>query len=331
MEIQNVIVHRLLKERYETSRILLRKSELPVSEALKSLMEKIRDTYSRTTQSSGRFMEDQDNYPFSQWLLEFMNKKVSFPDFTEKAMNRFKVLIDIKNLATGGCVLFVVYKEGQGEYLMVMMLNDTWDAAISEDLEIQEVAHLDLSKLHVAARINITTWREKPDSERYLSFVVRKGQTDVSDYFQQFIGCTDTSSAREQSKGLVNAVGKFCQHKGFSETKATEFRQSVFLYCEERRENKEPVDLKHLSMFLNQESPEEFLQYANSEECGVSGIITPQKKVLMELTSVSLIGDGIRLNFPRSAWGKKVVLGDDGKSLIITNLSQAWLEKIKGG
>lgn len=76
MEIQNVIVHRLLKGRNKESTLSLRAVELTVNDVLIRLLTKSVEAYTdRSSRIYGQFQDDAETYPFSKWLRTFHDSK----------------------------------------------------------------------------------------------------------------------------------------------------------------------------------------------------------------------------------------------------------------
>ncbi|VTM21241.1 nucleoid-associated protein NdpA [Pseudomonas aeruginosa] len=92
------------------------------------------------------------------------------------------------------------------DYLAIALLHHSEGVAVNESLEVTPSRHLDLGQLHLAARINISEWRNNKQSKQYISFIKGKGGKKVSDYFRDFIGCQEgvdsPSETRTPAEGL---------------------------------------------------------------------------------------------------------------------------------
>lgn len=318
MSIINSVVHRLEKDRYSKSTVNLRESILEVSEPLENLLAEIRKVYNnKTGKSYGRFQSDVSVYPFSSYLTKHLDDEFSFIEFTKKAMNLFKNKIDVANLATGGYVLFIHYEN----YLMVVMLNDKSGISIDEKtLEVLDASHLDLEKLHLAARIDLDSWNNS-DSQKYLSFVKgRKSSESVSLYFREFLGCTDYTDPKEQTQILLKVVDDFCNYKNYDNEDRQNYRQLVFDYCDDKRKAKQPVYLEDLSHHLNEEEPNEFLQFANSEEYSLNTGFELHHDTLQRLKRYIGKDNKLSIKFEAELLGDRIIYNSNEKSLLINKL-----------
>ncbi|HAF92011.1 MAG TPA: nucleoid-associated protein YejK, partial [Pseudomonas sp.] len=62
------------------------------------------------------------------------------------------------NLALGGHVLFIRYRQGMTAFLVIALLHHTEGVTVTNELDVAAARHLDLSSLNMAARINLTEW-----------------------------------------------------------------------------------------------------------------------------------------------------------------------------
>lgn len=322
MEVSSAIVHWLQKDRHSASSIYPRDTLLPIDAPLTTLADKIRTIYTeKTGKAYGRFQANDTVYPISQLLRNHVHDDTGFVQFSKDAMDVFKAKIDTVQLATGGYVLFIKYNVNQRQYLMVVMLNDTTGAAIDRvTLDIDHATYLDLRHLHLAARIDITSWLSG-NADRYLSFVKGRASTDeVSKYFRDFLGCDDYVDSKAQSQTLLHAVRLFCDSKDFSSEERQQFRNTVFNYCEERRGQGQPVVLEDLSHYLNEGEPTEFLEFANSEQIGLSNMIEPHGRTLKQLKVFRGKTPRMSISFDSELLGTYVIYDREHGDLIFHEL-----------
>ncbi|MBF0583078.1 MAG: nucleoid-associated protein [Magnetococcales bacterium] len=329
MDLKNAIVHRIKRDDGQPSTIDYRDRELQNdSVPLKRLISEIRGIYEKTGKSRGVFQSDLHSYPFQNMVRQFLEKVVSFVEFTKGAVGHLKTLIDRENFAKGGYILFVLYQEEPNLFLMVAMLNDVTGTAIDEEnLDVKDVLHLETRHLHLAARLNISFWRSGQDKQ-YLSFVNGRGAGEISKYFLNFLGCEDYSTSREQTKRFFEAVNGFCEIRQFDQQTVEEIKRKLFDHCEEKRKKKESVSLESLSFLVDEKESSEFLIYANSDDVGVNSFFDPDRAMLQKFQFFKLEKKGVRITFDKNLLGKEVILEE--KSLVFTGLSDDWLSRLRG-
>ncbi|MDR9764141.1 nucleoid-associated protein [Rhizobium redzepovicii] len=145
----------------------------------------------------------QLNYPTQIHVGAYIDGDFSdFNKLTADMMLTLKKEASQKN-ARGGHVFFSHFHRDGKDYLLVAIINDTLGAALTDDLDVTDVKHLDMDGFRFAGRINMTGWSEGED--RYISFLMGKG--DIAEYFKEFLGCDTSVAERYDTQTLVKALG----------------------------------------------------------------------------------------------------------------------------
>src|SRR5690606_35773247 len=160
-------------------------------------------------------------------------------------------------LATGGYVLFAMYEHQQAEYLIIVMLKSKPGMTFDEALELASVNHLDMDRLHFAARVDLTKWCDA-SGERYISFA--KGRAaEVADYFTAFMGVDEVEKSSETTALLVGAVADYLKDVMELDPDEVESEKSrAYTYCADKMRKKSPLYLEEFSAFLDEDNPERF-------------------------------------------------------------------------
>jgi len=105
--INNVIVHKLVKEKHGKATVIERTEALAVTEPVEKLILAIHQLYAnRTGKGYGRFEADETNYPSSAILRKaFIDKSINFVDASKALMTVLSTKAGVASLATGGYVL----------------------------------------------------------------------------------------------------------------------------------------------------------------------------------------------------------------------------------
>jgi nucleoid-associated protein YejK len=196
MNLKALIVHRLDKQAQQTASIILRDHVLSIGPREIELISNVKQVYyKKSNPSYGVFNENILSYPFQILLKRYIDDPTQFYSFTIDAMNHLLGLINDVSQATGGYVLFAHYGLQEEDFIITVMLNNKRQYNISDNLSIEEIFSLDIDKLDVANFVNVTRWIKGADT--YLSFA--RGHKEISNYFRNFIGCTDQISAKQSS------------------------------------------------------------------------------------------------------------------------------------
>ncbi len=173
MPIRHCIVHLIDKKPDGTPAVLhARDSELAESTAIENLLADLNDSYNaKQGKAWGFFHAESGAYPFSGWLKEYFDGSQDFTSFSRVAIKHLQTLMEASNLSTGGHVLFAHYQQGMTEYLAIALLHHSEGVAVNAELDVTPSRHLDLGQLHLAARINLSEWKNNQNSKQYISFI----------------------------------------------------------------------------------------------------------------------------------------------------------------
>lgn len=87
--------------------------------------------YKKSNPIYGVFDSAEESYPYQKYLNEYLESKVTFYEFTGRAISHFEKVINEISQATGGYVLFCHFKTVE-EFVVVIMLNDRLSYMIND-------------------------------------------------------------------------------------------------------------------------------------------------------------------------------------------------------
>lgn len=335
MEITRVILHELIKEQHEDGDLHCRDEELNLINPnapdaispVENLVEQILNLYTKKMgKGLGSFEENTVNYPFSKLLKEFLEfeadendeKEISaqFVEFTTIAMNNLLAKINDEEFATGGYILFTLYlDESDSQKLCVAMLRNKQGSAIDHDLNVKETIHLDLDKLHICCQVDIGGWQDVDDETKYMSFIKGRASSTTPKYFLKFVGCAEFSDSKSETETLTQIIKDYCRDQQYTSDQSITFRRRVYEYCKDKSDNHEPVYVTDLSHFLNENDPDNFLEFINSRNYEVGNGFEIHPNSLKKLQRVTGGNKQIRLSFDANLYGDQVKLVPDGQRI----------------
>lgn len=327
MLLEHAVVHDLKKEVGQQPTLTLRESLLEHGENLDRLFQELIGVYSKkATKGLGRFDSDIENYRFSGHLNEFcenMNED-SFLSLTRRYMSILQSRIASENLATGGYVIFLSYKNSNNSYLFITMLRQTSGSSITEDLDIGESIHLELDRLHIGCQIDISSWIEGVDGQ-YITFIKGRKTQTTPQYFLRAIGCEEYSDSSHQTNELIRAIKDFATVENFNQEQRQELQQKVYDFCA----NRESILLDALSNLISEEEPSKFLEFINQGGYRIGNGFEPHKKNLKILKEVCASGEGIQLKFPRNMLGTRIFHDEQRNVINIINPPESIVNKLR--
>ena len=332
MSIQNIIYHEVRKsEKDREAKIFDRKTENVIDAHAQELGEQLSALFRKTGLYTGQFTvteNDTDPKPHFVILLEkFYNSKTEkfndFVDFSVAATKYFKKELEESHVGKGGYLLFNHYTHKGSHFLSVILLRKISGLSISDKLTLDEVERLDLDKLHMAARINLTSWLSEKSS-KYISFRIGRSAKEVTDYFSNFIGCEEATQARLDTKNLVEVTKLYCSENAFDDVKSESIKEFVYERCIGWLDDEKPILLDNLSELLDSVySPEEtgkFLEIAQEDPYFLSNNLPVERSALRELTRYSGKTKKLSISFDSDLVGVSIFFDEATGYLKITEV-----------
>lgn len=331
MPIDNSIVHQIHKKPDgQPASLTLRDAELAASEALEQLLAGLIEAYnSKPNKAWGYFHEESGAYPFSGWLQQLLDQELDFVGFSAKATEQLKTLMESSNLALGGHVLFIRYRQGMTAFLVIALLHHTEGVTVTDDLDVAAARHLDLSSLNMAARINLTEWKQNASAKNYISFIRGRSGKRVSDYFRDFIGCVEGSNPEEETNTLLQA---FSDYVGEAELEPDALKQKTKAlsgYVSSQARQGEQVALEELSGLIDEEQPRAFYDYIRHKDYGLAPEIPPDKRALSNFMRFYGKADGLSISFEAHLLGERVEYDESEDALLIKHPPKGLIQQLR--
>lgn len=272
-----------------------RDSELAASDAIENLLADLNDSYNaKQGKAWGFFHGESGAYPLSGWLKQYLDEEKDFTAFSRIAVEHLQKLMEESNLSTGGHILFAHYQQGMTEYLAIALLHHSEGVAVNAELDVMPSRHLDLGQLHLAARINLSEWKNNQNSKQYISFIKGKNGKKVSDYFRDFIGCQEGVDGPGETRTLLKAFSDFVESEDMPEESAREKTQTLVEYATTQTKLGEPVTLEELSSLIDEDRPKAFYDHIRNKDYGLSPEIPADKRTLNQFRRFTGRAEGCR-------------------------------------
>jgi nucleoid-associated protein len=252
---------------------------------------------------------------FKTLLEDMQSEKYDFVEFSIQASELLKKsLIDTGTLETG-FVVFSHYQFLATDYLMIAIINTKQHVEINRNLELSSSDHLDLAKMQLAVRIDLTQLAVTADQLRYISFIKGRMGRKVSDFFMHFIGCEELVDIKQQNKQLLTTVDAFLASEQLDPTEKHQARDTVSEYYKEKLELGEDIQIQELAAKLPSDhiSFEQFNQQAEKQ-------FQADRGVLKTLAKFSGQGGGVSLSFERKLLGDRVSYDAGSDTLMIRGI-----------
>ncbi len=257
--------------------------------------------------------------PFKTLLEDMQSEKHDFVEFSIQASELLKQsLIDTGTLETG-FVVFSHYQFLATDYLMIAIINTKQHVEIDRDLELTSSDHLDLAKMQLAVRIDLTQLTVTAEQMRYISFIKGRMGRKVSDFFMHFIGCEELVDVKQQNKQLLTTVDAFLSAEQLDPQEKHQARETVSDYYKEKLELGEDIQIQELAAKLPSDHVS-FEEFNQSAELPVEEQFQADRGVLKTLAKFSGQGGGVSLSFERKLLGDRVSYDAGSDTLMIRGI-----------
>ena len=215
------------------------------------------------------------------------------------------------------------------DYLAIALLHHSDGVSVGENLEVVSTTHLDLSQLHLAARINISEWKNNANSKQYISFLQGKNGRKVSDYFRDFIGCQVGVDGPSETRTLLKAFSDFVESEDMAEEVAREKTNTLLSYATSQSKGGAAITLTELSEILDEEHPKAFYDHIRNKDYGLSPEIPADKRTLNQFRRFTGRAEGLWISFDSHLLGSKIEFDEARDVLIIRQVPTQLRDQLK--
>lgn len=257
---------------------------------------------------------------FRPLLDDMMENPDNFVEFSIKSCELLKKSLLEAGTVETGFVIFSHYEYLATDYLMITLLNTKQHVEIDANLELSYSDHLDLAKMQLAVRIDLTQLKTSPEQNRYISFIKGRMGRKVSDFFMSFLGCEELVDIKQQNKQLLQSVDEYLSVEQLDPQEKQQTREVVAEYYKEKIEQGEDIQLKELAEKLPKESDKDFYQFSQQADAPLEEHFQADKTMLKTLAKFSGQGGGISISFDRKLLGERVMYNAETDTLMIKGI-----------
>ena len=227
--LSNVILHKLVKNEQDELEVCLRNQLLENEEFTEALVSELHRVFnSKAGKGFGIFKTESE---FGHWLGSVRKNETPFLEFSNKSAEKLKSELIKYPFAEEGILVIAEYQSLATEYLFVAVLPSNESMKVTDELNISATDYLDIAKMDIAARIDLSTWETDSDSNRYLTFIKGRVGRKVSDFFLDFLQADVGMDTKVQNQVLMQAVEDFCADERLEKEEKQQYRKQVYDYC----------------------------------------------------------------------------------------------------
>lgn len=325
--IHHFVVHQLIASESEPmgSKLVPKNHCFEVTRELEEFALQLHQVFSgKPGKGVGAFVQaeaTQQESEFPQLLSHTMEQSLTFIDFSVQASQLLQKALHDNQSSESGFVVFSQYEYLATDYLMVVLLNIREHMQVTRELELTRSHHLDLAKMQLAVRIDLTQLKIQPEQRRYISFIKGRMGRKVSDFFMQFIHCEELLDVKQQNKQLVQCVDEYLAAEQLDPQEKHASREALSAYYKDQVEHGEPIKLDEVAEQLPKSAAfKDFTQFSQQAEQPLENEFEADPAAMRAFAKFSGQGGGVSLSFERKLYGERVQYDAVNDRLVIQGI-----------
>ncbi|PJC88200.1 nucleoid-associated protein YejK [Vibrio sp. HA2012] len=314
--LSNVILHQLIKNDQDELVVNYRSEALSHNVSTENLVAELHRVFNaKAGKGFGSFQSDSD---FQNWLQDLRKGEVNFYDFSQNCAERLKNELAKYPFADEGILVLADYQSLATNYLFIALLPSNQSLKVTEGLDISATDYLDISKMDIAARIDLSSYETDVESNRYLTYIKGRVGRKVADFFLDFLQAEIGLDTKQQNLVLVQAVDDFCHDAKLDKEETNQYRKQVFEYCNEQLKSNEEVEIRELSAELPaSETGASFFEYTQAQGYELEESFPADRTTVRKLTKYVGAGGGVSINFDSMLLGERIFYDPETDTLTI--------------
>ncbi|MFS1949571.1 nucleoid-associated protein YejK [Vibrio lentus] len=316
LHLSNVILHQLSKNDQEELIVNYRAESLENDASSESLVAELHRVFnSKAGKGFGSFKSDSE---FQQSLHEFRAGEQSFYDFSQKSALRLKDELSKYPFADEGTLVLAEYQSLATDYLFIGLLPSNQSLKVTEGLDISATDYLDISKMDIVARLDLSTYDTDKESNRYLTYIKGRVGRKVADFFLDFLQAEVGLDAKQQNQVLMQAVEDFVSDSKLEKEEAISYKKQVADYCNEQLKVGDEVQVRELSGELPASTDgTSFFDYTSEQGYELEDSFPADRATMRKLTKFVGAGGGLNVSFDSLLLGERIFYDPETDTLTI--------------
>ncbi|EKO3573053.1 nucleoid-associated protein YejK [Vibrio metschnikovii] len=316
LHLSNVILHQLCKNDNDELMVNYRTQSLDNDTSTENLVSELHRVFNaKAGKGFGSFKADSD---VQRWLQALRKGEQDFYTFSQQSAERLKQELIKYPFADEGILVLAEYQSLATHYLFIGLLPLNQSLKVTEGLDISATDYLDINKMDIAARVDLSSFETDKSSNRYLSYIKGRVGRKVSDFFLDFLQAEVGLDPKQQNQVLMQAVEDFCSDAKLEKEEAISYKKQVYDYCNDQIKSGDEVQVKELSSELPaSHEGTSFLEFTREHGYQLEESFPGDRATVRKLTKYVGAGSGLNISFDSLLMGERVFYDPETDTLTI--------------
>ncbi|EKO3658096.1 nucleoid-associated protein YejK [Vibrio metschnikovii] len=316
LHLSNVILHQLCKNDNDELMVNYRIQSLDNDTSTENLVSELHRVFNaKAGKGFGSFKADSD---VQRWLQALRKGEQDFYTFSQQSAERLKQELIKYPFADEGILVLAEYQSLATHYLFIGLLPLNQSLKVTEGLDISATDYLDINKMDIAARVDLSSFETDKSSNRYLSYIKGRVGRKVSDFFLDFLQAEVGLDPKQQNQVLMQAVEDFCSDAKLEKEEAISYKKQVYDYCNDQIKSGDEVQVKELSSELPaSHEGTSFLEFTREHGYQLEESFPGDRATVRKLTKYVGAGGGLNISFDSLLMGERVFYDPETDTLTI--------------
>lgn len=340
LSLENSVVHHIFQDPEGNIGLRLAPEPLQIKLEVEILLEELNKVYnakpakgyaSFVSPNDPRFQdgENDESVPFPEFpqLLDaHLQTKVEFVEFSQQVARLLRNELEHYQFLEPGFLLLAEYQQTGDRFLLVAFLPVKDGVMVSPDLSVDRASQLDVTKIQLAARINLSDYQTQLNEGHYISFIKGRTGRKTAEFFLDFLGCAERVNAKKQTEQLVESVQDLLRDESVDAEIAKELRKDIYEYCGEQWNSGEQVRLRDIDERLVAKGAPAVTTFSQQQGVELAEEFPAERSSLRKLMKFQGQGGGLSVAFEQDMIGERVqydpqtdtlkIVGTDRKSVV---------------
>ncbi|MBD1574904.1 MULTISPECIES: nucleoid-associated protein YejK [Vibrio] len=319
LNISNVILHKLTKNDQDELVVNLRNTALSNDAVSEQLVAELHRTFNaKGGKGFGTYKEESE---FQYWMKQFRQGESNFYEFSSQSAERLKTELEKYPFAEEGVLVMAQYQSLATEYLFIALLPSNQSLKVDDDLDISGTDYLDINKMDIAVRIDLSRYETDPESNRYLTYIKGRVGRKVADFFLDFLQAEVGLDTKKQNLVLMQAVDDYCADSQLNKDETVAYRKQVHDYCNEQLKAGDELEIRELSGELSGAGHDDnFQEFTQKQGYELEDSFPVDRSTIRKLAKYVGAGGGLSINFDAMLLGERVFYDPETDTLTIKGI-----------